>query len=289
MPIYSFVSHYQRMLEAVSTLGLEQAFLRYCYQTSPDFWQAVLEVSGKQTLKDVKDRIQKMAGRHYRDALKVVQNAQVEERIKTALDTSGKLLPLKEEPEVYLAFGFGSVAAGGIFMDGRPAIYFGLEFFENPELLDKVTLWTAHEYSHVVRWERRGTTRNMLHQTPVKEKLVFEGLAIDFSELSYPGHPLSFYLNISDEQLRWLKAHEKQLWREITPLLEDRIDPEIHRRYFDSTSSGWLADGTPHRRGYYLGYHLIQKALKHPGKKHISELHEYTFEQLWSFSQKSRG
>ncbi|MFQ6042873.1 MAG: hypothetical protein ACE5PV_18600 [Candidatus Poribacteria bacterium] len=66
MSICLLVHQYDRMIEALPELGAERAFFQYCYQSSPEFWEALLRASGKKNLNDVQDRILLMSSDDYR-------------------------------------------------------------------------------------------------------------------------------------------------------------------------------------------------------------------------------
>jgi hypothetical protein len=203
------------------------------------------------------------------------------------------LLEQDVDVDVVLMVGVGAANAGELVVDGRGIAFACLEHFTSvanpdtqglgldPELLP---LWLAHEYAHAIRYtspSSRSELRRLIddaggyysywetgRQTPLRELLVNEGLAVHVSQAISPGHAAWEYFGFGRRQYARVRELEAIVSRAVIEDL-DRAGLGLRLRYL----SGGMSDEArtvdryvlPERSGYFLGARMVEAAIAERG------------------------
>jgi hypothetical protein len=203
------------------------------------------------------------------------------------------LLGTDTEFDVVLMVGVGAANAGELVVDGRGIAFVCLEHFTgavnhqthglglDPEL---ISLWLAHEITHVVRYtspRSRSEMRSLIsdaeglysywetgRRASLKELVVNEGLAVQVSRAASPGHAAWDYFGYGRKEFARVREAEGFAARAILRDL-DRAGLGLRLRYL----SGGMSDaartvaGTviPERAGYFVGTRMVEPAIAQHG------------------------
>lgn len=203
------------------------------------------------------------------------------------------LLGVDADYDVVLMVGVGAANAGELVVDGRGIAFVCLEHFTgaanhqthglglDPELM---SLWLAHEITHVVRYTSPQSRSDMRHlvedadgsysywetgrRAPLKELVINEGLAVQVSRAASPGHAAWDYFGYGRKEYARVRESEDFVARAILRDL-DRAGLGLRLRYL----SGGMSDaartvaGTimPERAGYFIGARMVEPAIAQHG------------------------
>jgi hypothetical protein len=146
---------------------------------------------------------------------------------------------------------------------------------------DDLSVALLHEFFHLYHF-------GFLFQQPSLEAfrtphmpLMIEGMAVAATEAMLPGHPLTFYLHFSDDNLK-VQGHDlRENAGRFLQLMTDNAPPEQYEPWFRNTP----AESVPARGGYLLGYEVTRRVLAMmPFEQMVrlapAELREHAEEQL---------
>lgn len=105
-------------------------------------------------------------------------------------------------------------------------------------------------------------------------RMVYEGVLTLAKLRLVPDADLAEALGYTPDQLKWLKSHEKEVWRTLIQkdLLYDASDLTIERLVSPAPFTTLLTPDSPGRAGRYVGYRIVESYLcSHSGKR-LSDL-----------------
>ena len=261
MKLYSLYRDFFKFLEKVPSGSKRwDMYFSHYYQIHQEFLGNYFDHFPLLDSKNLEQRVEAIKASDYSRLKHLVSVCPPEGIIKEAYERCIRVVPAKEEPEVYLFVGFFSPDGFVINFRTKPVICFGLERFKDFRLL---SVLFAHEYAHFLL--------NLCGiETPeglgLNWRLISEGIATYFSSLVYPKYDLSEHFLFSRERLNWCQANESYL-REIyfsgkfslQKLTEIYLkgDPELD---------------IPPRAGKYLGYQAVKRYLAYNEKEGINSL-----------------
>jgi hypothetical protein len=212
--------------------------------------------------------------------------------VALARETEERCVALLEsdvDVDVVLMVGVGAANAGELVVAGRGMAFVCLEHFTgvpnaesqglglDPELLP---LWLAHEMAHAIRYTSPGSRSEMRalideadgyysywetgRRAPLRELVLNEGLAVEFSRLVRPGHAAWEYFGYARRQFARIRELEPLITRAISAEF-DHAALGLRLRYL----SGGMSDEArtvdrtviPERAGYYVGARLANAAI----------------------------
>ena len=212
---------------------------------------------------------------------------------QSTAEQCARLLEQDVDVDVVLMVGVGAANAGELVVDGRGIAFICLEHFTGvansetaglglePEL---IPMWLAHEIAHAVRYTSptsNSVMRQLIsaangyysywdtgQQAPLRELLVNEGLAVQFSRLVSPGHAAWEYFGFPRREYARVRELEGVLARAVREDL-DRAGLGLRLRYLSGgmspearTSDRYVL---PERSGYYLGARMAEAAINARG------------------------
>ncbi len=235
-------------------------YFSHYYQIQQEFLENYFDHFPLLDSKNLEQRVEAIKASDYSRLKHLVSVCPPEGIIKEAYERCIRVVPAKEEPEVYLFVGFFSPDGFVINFRAKPVICFGLERFKDFRLLGVLF---AHEYAHFLL---NLYDVEISMELGLKWRLISEGIATYFSFLAYREYDLSEHFFLSRERFNWCQANETYL-REIyfsgkfslQKLTEIYLngDPELD---------------IPPRAGKYLGYQAVKKYLTRVGEGGISSL-----------------
>lgn len=195
--------------------------------------------------------------------------------------------------DVILMVGVGAANAGELVVGGRAAAFVCLEHFTgipNPDTQglglqpELISLWLAHEITHGIRYTSPTSRSELRHliaeadgyysywdtgrQTPLRELLVNEGLAVRVSQVVSPGHAAWDYFGYTRSQHARIRELESVIARTIVPDL-DHTGLGLRLRYLSGgvSDEGRMTDRhvLPERCGYYHGAKMVESAIEQRG------------------------
>jgi hypothetical protein len=209
---------------------------------------------------NLKQRVEAIRASDYSWLKHLVSVCPPEGIINEAYERCIRIVPTKEEPEVYLFVGFFSPDGFVINFRAKPIICFGLERFRDFKLL---RVLFAHEYAHFLL-NLCGV--EIAGELGLKWRLISEGIATYFSFLVFPKNDLSEHFLLSLERFNWCQANESYL-REIYFSGKFSI-----QRLMEIYVKGAPELDVPPRAGKYLGFQAVQKYVDHRTKSGIKDL-----------------
>ena len=212
---------------------------------------------------------------------------------RAAEDRCARLIEPDTDVDVLLMVGVGAANAGELVVGGRAAAFVCLEHFTgiaNPDTQglglepDLISLWLAHEITHGVRYTSptsRSELRRLIteaegyysywetgRQTPLRELLANEGLAVRVSQAVSPGHASWEYFGYERPQHARVRELESVIARTVTSDL-DRTGLGLRLRYLSGgiSDEGRATDRyvLPERCGYYYGARMVEQAISQRG------------------------
>ncbi len=227
------------------------------------------------------------------DLREMLERTDVVAFARSAEQQCAQLLEQDVDVDVVLMVGVGAANAGELVVDGRGIAFACLEHFTSvanpdtqglgldPELLP---LWIAHEFAHAIRYtspSSRSEMRQLIEnangyysywetgrQSPLRELLVNEGLAVHVSQMVSPGHAAWEYFGFGRRQFARVRELEAIISRAVSEDL-NRAGLGLRLRYL----SGGMSDEArtvdryvlPERSGYYLGARMTEAAIAERG------------------------
>jgi hypothetical protein len=236
-----------------------------------------------------RDIVVQTVGADRSDLRMLVERTDVASLVRRTEATCRQLLEADVDVDIVLMVGVGAANAGELVVDGQGIAFVCLEHFTgvtnrstqglglDPEL---IPLWIAHEYAHAVRYTSP-TSRSQLRdiiaaaggnysywetgrRATLRELLINEGLAVQFSRLVSPGHAEWVYYGYERRQYARVRELESLIARAAA---HDMENPGLglRLRYL----SGGMSDESrtmeryvvPERSGYYLGARMCRAAI----------------------------
>ncbi len=261
MKLYSLYRDFFKFLEKIPPSSKRwDMYLSHYYQIHQQFLENYFDHFPLIDSINLEQRVELIKASDYSRLKHLVSVCPPEEIIKEAYERCIKVVPAKEEPEVYLFVGFFSPDGFVINFRAKPVICFGLERFKDFRLL---RVLFAHEYAHFLL---------NFHDVDIAGKLglnwrfISEGIATYFSSLVYPQYDVFEHFLLSRERFNWCRANESYL-RNI--FFSGKFSKQ---RLTEIYLKGNPELDIPPRAGKYLGYQAVKKYLAHDGEGDISSL-----------------
>ncbi len=261
MNLYSLYGDFFKFLEKIPYSSKRwNIYFSYYYQIHQEFLDNYFSHFHLIDSLSLKQRVEAIRSSNYSRLKHLVSVCPPEGIIREAYERCIRIVPAKEEPDVYLFVGFFSPDGFVINFRAKPIICFGLERFKDFRLL---RVLFAHEYAHFLL-NLCGV--DIGADLGLKWRLISEGIATYFSYLVYPKNDLSEHFLFSRERLNWCQANELYL-REI--YFSGKVSIQ---RLMEIYVKGAPELDIPPRAGKYLGYQAVKKYLAHEGKGGIGSL-----------------
>ncbi|NIM59205.1 MAG: hypothetical protein GTO16_09730 [Candidatus Aminicenantes bacterium] len=209
---------------------------------------------------NLKERVERIRASDYSLQKHLISVCPPEKIINESYLKCRSIVSSKEEPEVYLFFGFFSPDAFVMDFRGKPVICFGLERFRDFRLLK---ILFAHEYAHFLLNLSGG---EIPEDKKLKWLLISEGIATYFSSLAFTESKISDHLLMIRDRLNWCQENEDYL-RDIYS--SGRYSSE---ELIDFYRKGNQELDIPPRAGKYLGFQAVRKYLEQREEKNIKSL-----------------
>lgn len=219
-----------------------ETYLSCYYHIHEDFFDAYFAMFPLLDLANLKERVEAAKVSDYSWLRHLVAVCNPEERVTEAFIKCVKLIPPKEEPDIYLFVGFFSPDGFVMNIGEKHVICFGLERFKDFRLL---RILFAHEYIHYLL---RLIHKEALADTGFKGFLFSEGLATYFSSLVFPEYGLYDHLLLSRDTLNWCQVNKARIGEAY---FGENYSPE---ESFVLYKMGNIDLGIPPRAGKYLAF-----------------------------------
>jgi hypothetical protein len=237
-----------------------KAYQKYYLEPYKDFllnyWQHFQGIG----IEEIKERVERIKGRHYSNLKSLVAQENLEKIIENALIRCKEIIAPPYEPDIYLIVGFFSPEGFVIEFKSKPIIGIGLERFKDFNLLD---IAFAHEYAH---WLASCLNDYSNPKGTLGNKLLHEGLAFVFSKLAFPNKPLYKNLFLSRATLNWCIANEEYL----LAIAKSKINSTVAASDLFKLDGQEL--GIPPRAGNYISYKLVGQYLSNQGREKLKQL-----------------
>ena len=261
MRLYSLYKDFFKFLEKIPSSSKQwNIYLSHYYRIHQEFLENYFFHFPLIDSLNLKQRIETIRASDYSWLKHLVSVCPPEGIINEAYERCVRIVPTKEEPEVYLFVGFFSPDGFVINFRAKPIICFGLERFRDFRLL---RVLFAHEYAHFLL-NLCGV--GIIGELGIKKRLISEGIATYFSSLVFPEYELSAHFLLSRERFNWCQANESYL-REI--YLSEKFSSQRLTEFYVRGSPEM---DIPPRAGKYLGYQAVKKYLAHDGERDIGSL-----------------
>lgn len=202
----------------------------------------------------LRERVEKTLYKHYSYLETLTRRNPPEEIVRRSIRKSIKIMPVRQEVNIYLIIGFFSADGFTINVQEKPVIGIGLERMQNFSNIDIIT---AHEYAHFIRNLYGLKSMNQFEET------INEGIATVFSKRVLPQKPLPKHLFLSNAEFnRLLQMKDKII---------DRFNETKGIKFLEKIGEG-------KRVKNFIGYFIVRRYLE--GKK------DWTLDEL--FKEDSR-
>ncbi len=230
------------------------------YQPHQDFFEDYFSHFPLLDFSSLKQRVEKIKASDYSWLKHLISSCGPEKIIQDAYQKCQRIVPTREEPEVYCIIGFFSPDGFVMNYQGKSVICFGLERFKDFRLLRIIF---AHEYAHFLLNKSAG---KVPEDKEIKWLLLSEGIGTYFSSLTFSGCKLYEHFLLARSTLNWCQRNESYL-RKIYDF--QKFSPI---QLADFYIKGNPDLDIPPRSGKYLGFQAVKKYLTQNRDKNISSL-----------------
>jgi hypothetical protein len=146
MMLYSLYRDFFRFLEKIPSSSNQWGiYFSHYYKIHQEFLENYFSYFHLINSSNLKQRVETIRASDYSQLKHLVSVSPPEEIIKEAYERCIRIVPVKDEPDVYLLVGFFSPDAFVLNFRAKPIICFGLERFRDFKLL---RILFVHEYAH---------------------------------------------------------------------------------------------------------------------------------------------
>jgi len=261
MRIFSLYRDFFTFLDKISPRsGKWEIYLTHYFKPHQEFLENYFSHFPLIDVSNLRQRVERIKPSDYSLQKHLISVCPPEKIIDESYEKCRSIVSSKEQPEIYLFFGFFSPDAFVMNFRGKPVICFGLERFRDFRLL---RILFAHEYAHFLLNLSSG---EIPKDKKLKWLLISEGIGTYFSSLAFPESKISDHLLIRRDRLNWCQEHEDYL-KDI--YCSGRFSSE---ELIDFYRKGNQELDIPPRAGKYLGFQAVRKYLAQSEKKNISSL-----------------
>ena len=257
--LYATQGRILREMAGAPRRDIVQRLVDEVWRPHPEFWAGYL--GDKRAFRAwAADLLDPAHAVHHRMAALI--DVELDRRFTEGADWMRRVTGRRPAGTWYLVFGPGWTDMGGLSDIGMVADFTRME-------ADSAAIASIlpHELTHQVQ----GAATDPDAGT-VLHRIVSEGFA-SYVAFVYGGGSISpaRALHYSDAEWRWALEHERELFREVEPMLESRDRADVDRVASRGVS---LIQGAPGAAGYFLGLRIVERYVAARGPDSWMELYD---------------